>query len=1047
MQDLRLENLSQNFSRLDVQRMVLLFFGYCVTAYLGLKMDAVYGFATFVWPPSGLALAAMLLWNPRIWPAVTLAAFAINVMVGAPIPAAIGISIGNTLEPLLGCLVLQKLLKFRKSFDRLKDVVGFIFVAVLLSPVISATIGVLSLRMFNMIPNDSVWMSWVSWWIGDGLGNMVIASLILVWVARLSSWDRLEVTLANIIELTALFLLSTFFCVRVFSQQHDGLYEENLTQVYVLFPFITWAALRFGQIGSSTTTFGIAIVAIFCTSRGYGPFGGDTGFENLYFLASFLSTLAGTGTMIAATTMERAQLSRQVIVQNRELAQSHDQLDVILKGITDGITVLDEHGQYVYANKMGAQMCGFESVEEFLATPANEIMSRFEILDEEGRPFPIEMLPGRRALRGEDDIPEVIVRFSFKKTGHEQWSIIKASPVFDETRKVRLSVSIFKNFTERKRIEDSLKYLDEANRVLASSLDYELTLDQIAKLAVPKMADWCSIDIREPGKITPRTITVQHADPAKAGLVEYYAKKYPPDWSSDRGSAQVFRSGKSEYYREITEQMIRQVTSSEEHFRLVMQLGFKSALIVPLRSRGFTYGVISLFSAESGRLYSPDDLKFAEELARRCGVAVDNALLFAEVQDQRNQYQLAHIKLEKLAAAAETANQVKSLFLANMSHEIRTPLGAILGFIDLLNDSGLTPLDRKKYTEIIARNGQQLTQLIDDILDLSKVEAGHLEIENLDMSLPTLLSDVSTLMNQRATDKGLSFTLVRDSNLPETICSDPTRLRQILMNIIGNAVKFTSSGGITVKVSAETSGTNGNQKLIFTVDDTGLGISPENRKRLFEWFTQADASTTRKFGGTGLGLALSRRLARSLGGDISLVDKPEQGSRFIISIANRLSEKQKHELPGATKDNAAHSLAGVRVLVVDDAIDNRILMESLLTRNAVIVDLAENGREAIEKAMNGNHDIVLMDIQMPVCDGLEATMELRGRGYKKPIIALTAHAMREERDKTLAAGCESHLTKPIHLQKLLQVISDYTQPKAKVASGNGTAKGVKPLSS
>lgn len=1012
-------SLEPILARLDYRRMAILFLAYYFTAYLGLKVDAVYGFATFVWPPSGIALACLLLWRRNVWPAITIAAIAVNLTAGAPFLAAVGIGIGNTLEPLLACLLLQKFFNFRKSFDRLKDVVAFIFVAVLAAPMISASLGVFSLYMAGMIPENGQGMAWLSWWIGDGLGNMIIASLILVWVARLKSWDRIDISAANIVEVSALFVLTTFFCFRVFLQRPGGLYQENLTQAFVLFPFITWAALRFGQIGASTGTFGIAMVSIFCSSRGYGPFGGTTYFENLYYLASFLSTLAGTGTMIAATTMERTQLSRQVLQQNRELAQSHDQLDVILRGITDGITVLDEFGQFIYANKMGAEMCGFSSVEEFVNTPAIEIMSKFDIMDENGAPFPPENMPSRLALKGEEDIPEVIVRFNNKGSREERWSIIKASPVFDETRKVRLAVSIFKDFTERKRIEDSLKNLDEANRVLASSLDYELTLDQIAKLAVPRFADWCMIDIREPGKITPRTITVQHADPAKADLAELYIKKFPTDWSARQGSPQVFRTGKSEFYPVVTEEILRGASMNEEHFKILSQLGFKSAMVVPLRSRGFTYGVISLFLVDERRFYNQDDLKFAEELARRCGVAIDNALLFAEVQDQRNQYQLAHIKLEKLAAAAETSNQVKSLFLANMSHEIRTPLGAILGFIDLLNDPQLNPIERKKYSDIIARNGQQLTQLIDDILDLSKVEAGHLEIETIEMSLPTLLSDVNTLMLQRTSEKGLGFTLEKAAELPETIYTDPTRVRQILMNIIGNAIKFTSQGGISVRVSAE------NDKICFRVDDTGLGISSDSRKRLFEWFTQADASTTRKFGGTGLGLALSRRLARSLGGDITLEDKHDKGSRFVIKIANR----SKEQVTAETKvvSTKVSSLKGVRVLVVDDAIDNRILMESILSRNGVIVDLAENGREAVDKALAGNHDLVLMDIQMPVCDGLEATAELRAKGYKKPIIALTAHAMREERDKTLAAGCDSHMTKPIQMQKLLQVISEYTR--------------------
>lgn len=591
---------------------------------------------------------------------------------------------------------------------------------------------------------------------------------------------------------------------------------------------------------------------------------------------------------------------------------------------------------------------------------------------------------------------------------------------------------IFKEFTGYKRDEDALKYLDEASRVLSSSLDYDKTLALIAKFAVPKIADWCIIDILEPGKTIPRTVTVQHLDETKLNFPKDIAHKYMFFWSDALGSFRVLQDGISKIYSKISDELIKSLCKDEEQLKLISALGLRSAILVPLSSRGFTYGVISFFVSESDRKYSDYDLKFAEKLARRCGVAIDNALLFAEVQEQRNQYQLAHFKMEKLASSAEAANQVKSLFLANMSHEIRTPLGAILGFVDLLNDMDLSPVDRKKYSDVIARNGQQLTQLIDDILDISKVEAGHLEIETLEMSLHTLLSDISALMTLRAQEKGLSFTMINGSDLPEFIYSDPTRLRQILVNIIGNAIKFTKRGQVILRISAESTVGADAQKIIFNVTDTGLGISAEKQNRIFEWFTQEDASTTRRFGGTGLGLALSRKLARAMGGDVELNESNTNGSEFVIAITNNLAAKSALQNQAIAKkiqkkENQHRQLNGVRVLLVEDSADNRMLIESILSRNGIIIETAENGREGVDKARNGQHDVVLMDIQMPICDGLQATAELRSGGYHKPIVALTAHAMKEEREKTFAVGCNTHLTKPIEFKKLLSVIEEYTR--------------------
>ncbi len=730
----------------------------------------------------------------------------------------------------------------------------------------------------------------------------------------------------------------------------------------------------------------------------------------------------------------RDQLALELKEKTNELVQSRDQLNVILKGIHDGITVLDENGNFVYANESGAKMCGFASAKEFLAAKTEDVMSKFEIMDEDGRPFPTSRLPGRLALLGVEDPTEIIVRFRYKDTTEERWSIVKANPIYDETRKVRLAVTIFKDFTDRKRSEDAIKYLDEASRILISSLDYEQTLAQIAKLAVPKIADWCAINLRVEGEDLPRSVAIEHFDRKKLDLVAKFQARYPNNWDAKTGAANVLRTGISELYTEIPDELLRVSCQDEDHYQMALALGLKSGMVVPLSSRGKTFGVITFISAESGRRYTPTDLTFAEELARRAGVAIDNAILYSEAEAEKNKSKDALEKMAKLAEVAASANQAKSLFLANMSHEIRTPLGAILGFTDFLNDLTLSPVDRTKYTDIINRNGQLLTQLIDDILDLSKVEAGHLEVECLEISLTTLISDIASLMSLRAQEKGLNFYVEIDPRTPDFIYSDPTRLRQILINIIGNAIKFTEKGGVKILVQPDSSNL---KNISFIIEDSGLGILPHNRERLFEWFTQADPSTTRKFGGTGLGLALSRKLARSLGGDIAFLDSQMPGTRFHIFIATHLDKNQEAKLvqkPAFFISSEkiklqdappALQLTGMRILLVDDSADNRVLIESILKRKGIFVDLATNGREGVEKAISNSYDLVLMDIQMPILDGLQATIELRNQGYHKPIVALTAHAMKEEREKTRAAGCDAHVTKPIEVSKLLTLLAKY----------------------
>ena len=382
--------------------------------------------------------------------------------------------------------------------------------------------------------------------------------------------------------------------------------------------------------------------------------------------------------------------------------------------------------------------------------------------------------------------------------------------------------------------------------------------------------------------------------------------------------------------------------------------------------------------------------------------------------------------------AAENANRTKTSFLANMSHEIRTPLGAVLGFSELLKDSNLSAADRDKYVETIARNGRALTRIIDDILDIAKVEAGRLEVEEIAFSFSGLLNEVVELFKDSTKQKSIQINSKIDDDVPTWIYSDPTRIRQILINIVGNAIKFTDKGCVEIRVRAlEESVKN----IWFSIDvkDSGRGIAATQRSRLFKPFTQADNSTTRRYGGTGLGLVLSRRLAEALGGTVILSDEPQaEGATFIISfIAARPTQKSEvsKTVTEAVPLQAIHGqpskpLESLRILLVDDSVDNQFLVKHMLTKMGAVVDVASNGLEAIEIANKKSHDVVLMDIQMPEMDGYQAIEALRNSGYKTPVIALTAHALVEERSKTQAAGFSAHLTKPIDKSELLSIILD-----------------------
>lgn len=378
----------------------------------------------------------------------------------------------------------------------------------------------------------------------------------------------------------------------------------------------------------------------------------------------------------------------------------------------------------------------------------------------------------------------------------------------------------------------------------------------------------------------------------------------------------------------------------------------------------------------------------------------------------------ARREADEARQAAENANRTKSEFLANMSHEIRTPLAAMMGFTDLIALPETPNSDRQSYLAVVRRNSKQLLRIIDDILDLSKVESGKMTFENIHFSLPELLDEAASLLRLRAEANGTRLQVHTPQNLPTWIRSDPTRLRQILLNVVGNAIKFTQEGCIDVYVGWEASG-----RLTFEVHDTGCGISPDQSQVLFRAFAQADSSTTRNFGGTGLGLVLTRRLCEAMGGEFFLQhSEVGKGSVFVARVQVEATDEKPQPFATHSRDGNTRPLDGMRILLVEDSPDNRELIRIGLTRAGAAVEVACDGVEGVEKASAEPFQIILLDIQMPRMDGMQAVHLLRRRGLEIPIIALTAHAMKEEEERCLAAGFSHFLAKPVPHETLVNLL-------------------------
>ena len=396
------------------------------------------------------------------------------------------------------------------------------------------------------------------------------------------------------------------------------------------------------------------------------------------------------------------------------------------------------------------------------------------------------------------------------------------------------------------------------------------------------------------------------------------------------------------------------------------------------------------------------------------------------------------IELEAARNDAQRANRSKSAFLANMSHEIRTPMTAILGYADLLLDEEMQlGEEARRLLEIVRRNGGHLLDVLNDILDLSKIEAGRLEVERIATSLVHIVSEIASLMRVRADEKGIALEVSFATPIPSEVLSDPTRIRQAVVNLLGNAIKFTERGAVRLRVAYDRE----REVAQIEVRDTGIGIAPEKRANLFRAFEQADSSITRRFGGTGLGLAITKRIASLLGGDCTVESEPGQGSTFTFTLqapptpgSRFLEVFGEAELrTEARRPKGAGERIHARILLAEDGPDNQRLISMMLRKAGAEVIVVDNGQMALERASAEEFDLILMDMAMPIMDGYTAARSLRKLGIDIPIVALTAHALAGEREKCLVAGCNAYLTKPIDRAALVTSIRTLLEASDKPA--------------
>ena len=437
---------------------------------------------------------------------------------------------------------------------------------------------------------------------------------------------------------------------------------------------------------------------------------------------------------------------------------------------------------------------------------------------------------------------------------------------------------------------------------------------------------------------------------------------------------------------------------------------------------------VTAVPASGGNGY--DALFVAEDITERKRSEEASIRAKKEVEEANRKLEQALDHANILTRKAKVANNAKSEFLANMSHEIRTPMNGIVGMLTLaLNKEREEKI--REYLTIAKTCADNLLNLINDILDISKVEAGKLAIEIIDCNVDEILSAINSSLRPSALEKGIGIDIVLMTDVPEQIKTDPTRLNQCLVNLLGNAIKFTETGGVTVELSLEEMGDK--PFVRFDVVDTGIGIPVDQQKSIFDKFIQADSSTTRKHGGTGLGLAITKQLTELLGGDLTLTSEPGKGSTFSMIIPANIDtasatmisndkwcKKEKKVEPSDEVNNAAG-----KILVVEDDFANQQVILGMLEETNLQAEIANNGIEAVNKVTSGSYDLIFMDIQMPNMNGYDATKIIREKGYTLPIIALTAYAMKGDEEKCLNAGCDAYLPKPVDAEKLFETLGKF----------------------